>query len=182
MVSDFRKKKLLHVFNVFFDTDKSGIVEQKDFELAIKNIAKIRGWKEGEFVYEEAKKIAVVMWEGLQQQADKDGDGKVTADEWIKLWDDFAKNPDAAAEWQLLYCRFVFQLQDAGFDGKVDSGEFSAVYESFGLDKQKSVEAFKNLAQGKETITWEEFQQLWKEYFSTEDSDAPGNFIFGPVA
>jgi hypothetical protein len=29
------------------------------------------------------------------------------------------------------------------------------------------------------SVSWEEFQELWKEYFSTEDTNAAGNFIFG---
>lgn len=179
MVSDFRKKKLLHVFHTFFDTDRSGDVDRKDFELAIEKIAQLRGWKAGEYIYEEAKKIAVTMWEGLQSQADKNNDGHVTADEWIQLWDEFAKNPEKATEWQMLYCRFIFQLEDAGMDGKIDANEFAALYVSFGLNKDECIDAFKKMAAGKEHVNWDEFQVLWKEYFATEDKDAPGNFIFG---
>lgn len=33
--------------------------------------------------------------------------------------------------------------------------------------------------QGQEEVTREQFADLWKEFFSTEDENAPGNFIFG---
>ena len=33
--------------------------------------------------------------------------------------------------------------------------------------------------QGQEEVTREQFAELWKEFFSTEDETAAGNFIFG---
>lgn len=33
--------------------------------------------------------------------------------------------------------------------------------------------------QGEEEVSREQFAELWKEFFSTEDPNAPGNFIFG---
>ncbi|KAH9632374.1 hypothetical protein HF086_011874 [Spodoptera exigua] len=179
MVSDFRKKKLLHVFNAFFDTNRSGAVDKKDFELAIKKITELRGYKPGDAKYKQVEDTLLKIWDGLQSRADANNDGEISQDEWIEMWDQFAKNPAAAAEWQNLYCKFIFELEDASNDGAIDVEEFSSVYVSFGLDKQESVEAFHKMAKGKQTVSFAEFQQLWTEYFVTEDQDAPGNFIFG---
>lgn len=179
MVSDFRKKKLLHVFNAFFDTNRSGAVDKNDFELAVENISKLRGWKTEDPKYKETQDTLLQIWAGLQSRADADNDGEVSQDEWISLWDEFAKNPASAQEWQKLYCKFIFQLEDASNDGAIDVDEFASVYVSFGLDKQESIEAFHKISKGKESVTWPEFQELWQEYFTSEDADAPGNFIFG---
>ncbi|KAJ8712615.1 hypothetical protein PYW07_005457 [Mythimna separata] len=179
MVSDFRKKKLLHVFNAFFDTNKSGSIDKKDFELAVQKISEFRGYKPGDAKYKNVEDTLMKIWDGLQSRADSNNDGEISQDEWIEMWDQFAQNPSAAANWQSLYCKFIFELEDAANDGAIDVEEFSSVYESFGLDKQESIEAFQKMAKGKETVSFEEFQQLWKEYFVTEDQDAPGNFIFG---
>ncbi|KAF9413071.1 hypothetical protein HW555_008591 [Spodoptera exigua] len=179
MVSDFRKKKLLHVFNAFFDTNRSGAVDKKDFELAIKKITELRGYKPGDAKYKQVEDTLLKIWDGLQSRADANNDGEISQDEWIEMWDQFAKNPAAAAEWQNLYCKFIFELEDASNDGAIDVEEFSSVYVSFGLDKQESVEAFHKMAKGKQTVSFAEFQQLWTEYFVTEDQEAPGNFIFG---
>lgn len=179
MVSDFRKRKLLHLFNAFFDTNRSGSVDKKDFELAVQNISKLRGWKASDAQYKQANDTLLQIWEGLKNSADSDSDGEVSQDEWIALWDEFARNPSSAQEWQNLYCKFIFQLEDASNDGAIDVDEFSSVYESFGLDKEESVQAFANISKGKGTVSWPEFQELWKEYFNSEDAEAPGNFIFG---
>ncbi|KAG6454346.1 calexcitin-2-like [Manduca sexta] len=179
MVSDFRKTKLLHIFNAFFDVDRNGYVDKNDFQVAAGTIATLRGWKQGDTTYNLLEENLLAIWTGLQGHADKDNDGKVSQDEWIQLWDDFAKNPESSKEWQDLLCRCIFQIEDSSNDGSIDCEEFSSVHASFGLDKQESIDAFKKMAAGKESITWPEFQELWKEYFITEDKDAPGNFIFG---
>ncbi|CAH0401069.1 unnamed protein product [Chilo suppressalis] len=179
MVSDFRKKKLLHVFTAFFDTNKSGSIDKKDFELAAEKIAKLRGWKEGDAPYKKVQESLTAIWNGLQSGADADKDGQVSVDEWNTMWENFSKNPAGAAEWQRLYAKFIFELEDASNDGAIDSEEFSSVYASLGLDKAEAVAAFGKMAQGKPNITWQQFQVLWNEYFASEDVNAPGNFIFG---
>ncbi|KAL0822098.1 hypothetical protein ABMA28_005462 [Loxostege sticticalis] len=181
MVSDFRKKKYVHVFTTFFDTNKSGTIDKKDFDLSKEQIAKLRGWKAGEPTYKILEDTLSQLWEGLQG-ADANKDGEVSVDEWVAVWDNYAKNPSAAAEWQSLYARFVFQLEDGSNDGSIDSEEFSSVYAAFGYDKAEAVEAFKKLAGGKAKVTWPEFEQLFKEYFSTDDVNAPGNFLFGKTS
>lgn len=175
MVSDFRKKKLVHVFTTFFDTNKSGTIDKKDFDIAVETISKLPGWKAGEPAYKMLVETLQKVWEGLQG-ADSDKDGEVSVEEWISAWDNFAKSP---AEWQNLYAKFIFQLEDSSNDGSIDSEEFSSVYASFGLDKSEAVAAFQKLSGGKTSVSWDEFQGLFKEYFSSEDVNAPGNFIFG---
>ncbi|XP_026733340.1 calexcitin-2-like [Trichoplusia ni] len=182
MVSDFRKKKFLHVFHAFFDTDKSGSIEKADFDLAIERITKSRGWAAGDAKFKWTQESLLKIWEGLQSRADADNDGQISQDEWVAIWDNFAKNPASAAEWQNLYCKFAFDLEDASNDGSINSEEFSSVFVSFGLNKDDAVAAFNKMAAGKAEVSWPEFQALWKEYFTTEDVNAPGNFIFGKTS
>ncbi|XP_049876440.1 calexcitin-2-like [Pectinophora gossypiella] len=181
MVSDFRKKKLLHVFQAFFDTDKSGSIDKNDFDLAAEKIAKLRGWSAGDAKFKEVQESLNKIWESLQKRGDADNDGKVSADEWVAMCDDYAKNP-SAVEWQSLYMKFIFNLEDASSDGSIDSEEFSSVYVSFGLNKDECVAAFQKMAKGKPNVSWPEFQELWKEYFTSDDANAPGNFIFGKTS
>ncbi|XP_026322779.1 calexcitin-1-like [Hyposmocoma kahamanoa] len=179
MVSDFRKKKYTHVFYVFLDSDKSGSIERKDFALTATNIAKKRGYKAGETAYELIKEMLGKIWEGLIKDADANGDGVVTVDEWIKLWDEYAKNPAGAKEWQKLYAKCFFQLADVANDGTIDAEEFGTVCECFGLDKNESMESFKKLTGGKAQINFAEYEKLFQEYFTSDDVNAPGNNIFG---
>lgn len=179
MVSDFRKKKYSHVFYVFLDSDKSGSVDKKDFSLTAANIAKKRGWNPGDVTYELVKEMLGKIWEGLLKDADTNGDGVVNIEEWVKLWDQFAQNPAEPREWQTLLAKCLFKLADAANDGAIDVDEFSNICEIFGLNKNDSVDAFKKMASGKSQINAEDYEKLIREYFTTDDANAPGNFIFG---
>ncbi|CAH2093310.1 unnamed protein product [Euphydryas editha] len=179
MTSDFRKMKLLYLFHLFFDTNSSGSIDKTDFVLAAQNIAKLRGWDTGDVKYKETEATLMNIWNDLAKTADLNHDGQISAVEWLNMWEDFAKNPSKPFEWQNLYCKFIFELQDAGGDGAIDEEEFTAVHESLGLLKEDCLAAFKYMSRGKPSITWKEFQELWKEYFTSENPSDPGNYIFG---
>nr|BAD26677.1 Juvenile hormone diol kinase [Plutella xylostella] len=173
MVSDFRKKKLQHVFNVFFDVDRSGSVDKKDFEAAVVKAAAVRGWKAGDASYKDAEAVLNKIWAGLSS-ADANNDGQVNFDEWVAVWE---KSSDA--DWQNAYAKFIFDLEDASADGAIDGDEFSTVYAAYGLSVDESKAAFQKMSKGKANVSWAEFQALWKEYFTSEDVNAAGNSIFG---
>lgn len=181
-ISDFRKKKLLFLFNVFFDVNQSGEIDIKDFEMAIERITKLRGWAKGTPKNTETFNTMMEIWNGLQSKADKDNDGQVSVEEWCNMWDAYAKDPSAAMDWQTKYMNFMFDLEDASNDGSIDAEEFTLVCSSYGLEKQECEEAFKKMAQGVKEVSREQFSLLWREYFSAEDLNAPGNFIFGKTS
>jgi len=182
-MSDFRRKKLLHVFNVFFDVNHSGTIEKKDFELAIERIRTTRGWQESDPKHKETRDILLKVWEGLQQKADANKDGQVSHEEWVSMWNEYAKNPDNALEWQNRYMNFMFELEDSSGDGSIDESEFKSLCASYGLSSEDSAEAYNKFTSNKTVeITREVFAELWKQFFSSEDPDAPGNYIFGKVS
>ncbi|XP_035775841.1 calexcitin-1-like [Anopheles albimanus] len=181
-ISDFRKKKLLYVFNVFFDVNQSGEIDRKDFELAIKKICELRGWPAGNPKNVETHDSMFKIWEGLRSKADKDNDGQVSVEEWCNMWDAYAKDPSTVMDWQLRYMNFMFDLEDASHDGTIDGDEFSIVCSSYGVDKNECQEAFKKMSKGAVEVNREEFAELWREYFSSDDPVSPGNFIFGKTS
>lgn len=178
-MSEFRKMKYLYLFHAFFDTNSSGSIDKEDFKVATQNIAKLRGWTPDDAKYKETEKVLKDIWEALEKVADSNKDGQISIVEWLAMWEEYSKNPEAPFEWQDLYCKFIFQLEDASGDGVIDSEEFSTVHECFGLLKEDSEAAFKFMTKGKKSITWEEFQVLCKEYFTSENPMDAGNFIFG---
>ncbi|CAG4982075.1 unnamed protein product [Colias eurytheme] len=180
MVSDFRKKKLLFVFKTIFDADESGEVEKQDFDLFLERISKLLGWKESDVVYQVAQESLAKIWKGISCGADTDKDGKVTADEWLAMWDLPASVCRSCFnEWQKLFCKVFFYIQDKSSDGAVDCQEFVDVHAAIGLPKEEASEAFNKLSQGKSGVSWEDYQQLFKEFFIADDVNAPGNYIFG---
>lgn len=178
-ISDFRKKKLLYVFNVFFDVNQSGTIDRKDFELAIEKICSLRGWSPSSPQHKKTFDSMIQIWDGLRQRADSNKDGQVSVDEWSSMWDEYARNPDNPLEWQTQYLRFMFDLEDASADGSIDTDEFVQVCSCYGLAEAECTEAFQRMGQGAKDVNFEQFQVLWKQFFMSEDPSEPGNFIFG---
>ncbi|XP_020293883.1 calexcitin-2 [Pseudomyrmex gracilis] len=180
-LSEFRKKKLLFIFNAFFDVNQSGTIDIKDFDLAVQRICNSRHLKPDDAKSQHIKETLNKVWEGLQQRGDADQDGQISRDEWYSMWEEYAKDPEHALEWQQTYMNFMFDLEDSSGDGSIDEAEFSKVCGSHGVEEAEAREAFKKLQVGKE-VTREKFANLWKQYFCSDDPNVPGNFIFGKTS
>lgn len=180
-LSEFRKKKLIYVFNTFFDFDRSGAIDRKDLDLAIQRINENRGWSPDNPKAQSIRETLLKMWDGLRQGADTDQDGQVSREEWYQLWEGYAKDPSNPTEWQSAYMNVTFQLFDASGDKSIDENEFCNVCSYDKVPEAEAREAFKKLQVGQQ-ITWQSFTELWKEYFSSDDPAAPGNFIFGKTS
>jgi len=178
MVSELRKNKLNYVFDTFFDVNKDGSIEQNDFELAIENIAKIRGYKAGDAQYKDVSERFLNIWDKLRVFADTNKDNKVTREEWLTLW-----NQPLNEEWKQLYMNFMFRLQDTSGDGSIDEGEFTNVCQTFGINGDESKKAFAKISSdGKVDIDIKAYEGLWKDYFGSDDAASAGNSIFGKTA
>ncbi|XP_051159429.1 calexcitin-2 [Leptopilina boulardi] len=180
-LSEFRKKKLLFVFNTFFDVNESGTIDKKDLDLAVQSICSSRGWATDNAKLEQTKGTLLKIWEGLKQGADSDQDGQISRDEWYMMWEEYAKDPDNSPEWQKIYMNFVFDLEDTSGDGSIDESEFCVVCRNHGVTDSEAREAFKKLQVGSE-VNREKFLILWKDYFTSDDPNTPGNFIFGKTS
>ncbi|XP_065334845.1 calexcitin-2 isoform X1 [Cloeon dipterum] len=181
-ISNFRRKKLLYVFNVFFDVNQSGTIERKDFDLAIERICRMRGFNPGDPKHQQTQDILINVWDGLRARADSNKDGQVSHEEWCMMWDEYARNSGPALEWQQRYMNFMFDLEDTSGDGCIDEEEFTTVCSSYGVSPAECSEAFNRFSQNKTVIVDRaKFAELWKQYFASEDPNAPGNFIFGKV-
>jgi len=177
MVSELRKNKLNYVFDTFFDVNKDGSIERNDFELAIENIAKIRGYKQGDAQYKDVSERFLNIWEKLRKYADTNKDNMVSREEWLTLWTEPLNE-----EWKQLYMDFMFRLQDTSGDGSIDEGEFTNVCQTFGISGDESKKAFAKISgDGKVDIDMKVYEGLWKDYFGSDDAASAGNSIFGKV-
>ncbi|KOX77232.1 Calexcitin-2 [Melipona quadrifasciata] len=197
-LSEFRKKKLLYVFNTFFESKPSVTIKYSVWIAEYRNSRKFeqwtrsdnqsstrinenRGWSADNPKAQSIRDTLLKMWDNLRQGADTDQDGQVSRDEWFELWEEYAKNPSNASEWQQDYMSVTFQLFDASGDKSIDENEYCNVCRYHGVAEAEAREAFKKLGVGQE-ITWDKFTNLWKQYFSSDEPTAAGNFIFGKTS
>jgi len=174
-LSEFRKAKFLHVFNTFFDVNRSGEIDENDLELAIKTVCEARGWAPSSTHYSKTRDTLRAIWDILTSKADKNNDAKVTVDEWNCMW----KEGQMDQHWICTFRDLMFLLEDTSGDNAIDCTEFCVLYTALGVPEDHCREAFQRLSQGKPEISVEDFHTLWDEYFNSDNPEAPGNFIFG---
>ncbi|KAK8741398.1 hypothetical protein OTU49_002200 [Cherax quadricarinatus] len=176
-LSAFRRAKLLHVFNTFFDVNGSGEIDEKDLEIAIQKVCGARGWGRHDPHYNKTRDALRKLWDVLTSKADTDHDKQVSVEEWYAAW---RLDESAGREWSHIFRDLMFLLEDASGDGHVDVNEYVALYTALGLSDQQCREAFRRVQKDDAgEVTKDKFDELWEQYFHSENVEAPGNYIFG---
>ncbi|KAL4216750.1 Non-specific lipid-transfer protein [Mactra antiquata] len=194
-LSEFQKKKLLHEFHTFFDLTRDGTLEWKDFDMARQKICDMSGWKPGCKRYLEVHELFKEIWRKLQDDGDVNFDGKISAEEWIRMWETFnrqyveevTKSKDQnisveLPEWLIKYIQYKFNLLDRTGNGAIDVEEYEYVMSEFGVAPKDAKNAFIMFSQNNEKpVDFEYFKELCTEYFRSDDPGALGNFINGKL-
>uniref|UniRef100_A0A0B7A6B5 EF-hand domain-containing protein n=2 Tax=Arion vulgaris TaxID=1028688 RepID=A0A0B7A6B5_9EUPU len=194
-LSDFQKKKLLHEYHTFFDLNKDGVLEWKDFQLAREKICEKSGWKDGSEKFLNAKRVFTDMWRYLQDDGDANLDGKVTPEEWIRMWQrlnseyltrkkekHFEEKVDKIPDWLERYIEYKFNLFDRTGDGIIDIDEFEYVLGDFGVSPKSARTAFLLFSSNHELrVELSYFRQLCIEFCRSDDQGTLGNFITGKL-
>ncbi|KAK3705437.1 hypothetical protein RRG08_034013 [Elysia crispata] len=169
---------------LFKDTNKDGVIEKCDFDEAVEKISSLHHWKSNDAAFKEAQDKVNKIWDGLREQADKNKDGKITKEEWQKMWEGCIKDvvegkPFPA--WQQDYLEFMFYANDTSGDGFIDRDEYTAIYQLFGFSSDDVNVCFDKISEGlpNQMLSKENFETLWREYFSADDESAKGNYLFG---
>lgn len=192
-LSEFQKRKLLYEFHTFFDLSKDGTLEWQDFEMARQKICDMSGWKVGSKRYVQVHELFKEIWRKLQDDGDENFDGKITEEEWLKMWQAFNRQyieqlkkskdqnePVKLPDWLDKYMEYKFNLLDRTGNGCVDIEEYEYVMSEFGVPPKDAKNAFIMFSQNNEKrIDLEYFKELCAEYYRSNDPGALGNFING---
>ncbi|CAD5111506.1 DgyrCDS812 [Dimorphilus gyrociliatus] len=203
ILSEFRKKKLLDEFHTFYDSNKNGCIEWKDFVLARENICKMNGWKLGSEKFMYVHQVFTKLWQELNECADENTDGKVSTDEWLSFWlKDYIElkerqNIEAKKQkkkpneihmniyenvpvWLEDYIQYKFNLLNRTGDGIVDGDEFEYTLGLFDIPAKDCRTAFIMLTENNsKKINFPYFRKLALQYYRSDDETDVGNFING---
>ncbi|MET9608099.1 EF-hand domain-containing protein [Streptomyces sp. NPDC006512] len=120
------------------------------------------------------------FWDGLLAVADENKDGRLSRDEFERSMivnfvdgDRFDALFEPAA-------RAVVTALDLDGDGQVDQQEFKVFQDAFGRTEAHAATAFAKLDRdGDGQLTVTELLTATREYYTSADPDAVGNFLFG---
>jgi hypothetical protein len=123
------------------------------------------------------------FWGHMSAKMDANNDGKVTPDEWRKgMRKAFAEDKRGFEEGLRPLAEAVFALCDKDGNGQVSEKEFHAFQRAFGSSEANSKLAFQKLDRDKSGhLSVQELLKAWQEYYTSEDPNAPGNWLFGDV-
>jgi len=178
MLTDLQTKKLTRYFQVY-DIDDDGVIQASDFERIVENVRILHGVDgDGRDVLRDAY---MGLWDRLRAGADSDGDRGVDLDEWLGYWQLALENDDRCEEEVQRITDRLLHIFDLDEDQTIGLNEFADFFGVFGLSVSLAETVFTELdANGDGRITRDELLEMSRQFYRSDDVEAPGNFLFGP--
>lgn len=182
MLSDLQERKATYYFNLI-DEDGNGLIEASDFALRAQRLATAQNVTD-EGTREALRHQVVAWWDHICMIADFDGDARVTLSEWKAYWTSIQKgigdgNSQTLQTLQRA-ARGTLQAIDRTGSETVTEAEYDDWLDAWGVEE--SGEAFRQLDRGgKGFLTEEDLVVAVQEFYLSDDPDAPGNSLYGPL-
>jgi len=180
MLTEFQKRKLTALFHRQ-DMDHDGFVGKGDYEQYAKRFCEVQGYAPDSPQCQAAYAQNMAIWEQVRQVADKDGDNRVSLEEFLHSYD-ITLNDDKVFE-QLVtqFGQAMLALWDRDGDGRLSRVEWAALLGCYGIGEEALRETYAHIdPDGRGYLALEELMERVKEFYRSEDPDAPGNWLLGP--
>lgn len=181
MLSALRTRKFTALF-ACFDFDKNGVLEQCDYEQFAQNLSQAYKLAPGTAAYAAMHAETMALWDFVHNIADQDGDHRITPAEFIAAYG--ALTNDDATFHQLLmsYAEYVIRMGDRDGDGRLNEDEYATILWCYGIADANARAAFRHLVtDGSGYLTNQAMEQVFAEFFRSDDPSAPGNAMIGPL-
>jgi Ca2+-binding EF-hand superfamily protein len=182
MLSDFRRKKLTRIFT-FYDADRDGFISRADFERLAHNLCRSYGYPEGSAQYNGLLAHQLAAWEGMRRMSDRDNDNRISLEEHLAGYDQMLTAGGPAAIQRI--AEAAVALADRDGDGKVSEAEAiksQMAWAGGGVTEEQARASFKMTdSDGDGFATAEDMRRMVEQYYMSEDPQAPGNWLLGPL-
>jgi hypothetical protein len=142
MMSEDRIRRLELMFAIY-DTDGSGSIEREDFVLRAARRVAEAGFEAGSVEARRMTNSYLAFYEGLAASCDLSGNGRVTREEWVAVWDELSRvvqTFDELPVWVIALADAIWTFLTAGEDtaerARLEAGHreppFHALLEFFG--------------------------------------------------
>ncbi|MFF8954425.1 EF-hand domain-containing protein [Streptomyces sp. NPDC014894] len=125
-----------------------------------------------------------VLWETDLQHMDADGNGAIDREEWrAGVRRAVAADREGFLDRMGAMLRVWLELCDTDADGRITRAEYTTMYgATLGLPSGPLNEAFTTLdIDGDGHLDGDELRAAVEEFYTSEATDTPGNWLFGPL-
>ena len=182
-LGDLQQRKAAHYFDLI-DADDNGTIEPADFQWRADRLAEaLRVTSEEE--RDRLRRRVMLWWEHLSSLADANDDGRITWNEWRMYWERFKiavsmGDNQRSIEKLERVARHTFRAIDRTDSGTVTEEEFSNWLAAWDLGQHERV--FRRLDRDdKGYLTEDDLVEATKEFYLSNDPDAPGNVLYGEL-
>jgi hypothetical protein len=177
VASDVVVRKVTYLVGLC-DQNGDGFLEMEDFEMWIDRLAAIRSWAPGTEGYQRLEKVFLEAAQGLlTASGDDNGRAPISA-----VSDAITSIAEAGGPELDGWADGFFQLLDGDEDGVIGPAEYRDLMASVSIDSAEADQSFTRLdLNGDDQLSKEEFTRLYRDFFHSDDPDAPGSWLWGRV-
>jgi len=185
MLAPLQRQKSHHYFDLL-DHDEDGYIEAEDFDIQTDRLAEERALSAE--ARDALRDRMQGWWRQLCATADVNDDDRISRSEWEDFWDairaSVEEGSDAERDQMLdsleQSARVTFQTIDASGSGEITETEYADWLRAWGAEGTD--EAFATLDRdGTGTLSEEDLVEATKEFYLSDDPEAPGNRLYGTL-
>lgn len=185
MLGHLQRQKSHHYFDLI-DRDEDGFINGEDFEIQAQRLADERNLSDED--HDALRDQMLGWWKQLCATADVNDDEQISRNEWDGFWEAIHSAVDEGEEGekaQMLEsleqaAKVTFDTIDTTGSGEITKEEYEQWLTAWGADGAD--EAFQELDRENEGhLSEDDLIEATKEFYLSNDADAPGNLLYGTL-
>jgi len=180
MLSQLLSNKLEKFFYIL-DFDRNGVIEKADFVAIAENLCILWGVKENDPKHDEIVRKFTEGWVAFDLFVNGEEKGKANWEHWIHFAEERIVGDESSFGLYVEnYVGGLFDNFDADKDGYIDLDEYIDLFVAYRIEVRFAAKSFMKIDRNKDgLISRGELITAVKEFFRSDDPDAPGNWLFG---
>lgn len=185
MTGPLQRRKAVYYFSLIDENDNK-YIEANDFELRANRLAEARDVTNPE-IQADLRRRVMSWWKHLCTVADIDDDERVTRKEWQTYWEalqagveEGGADRDRIIDGLEQAARATFRAMNVTGSDQITEAEYTDWLTAWGVDATNG--AFDTLDRDDTgSLSEHDVVEAVKEFYLTNDPDAPGNVLYGEL-